>query len=194
MTVRHRILFLSIGTVVAGIIVTAWLLWPPTVITAENAGRIGIGMTLAEVESALGGAPRDESSGPLRAALEHDMEAGHDTRLVFAKSRAWVSDNTSFVSVAFRANPHLFSYPTRSHSSTPPATIRKSGWCDKTFNERHALYRDGSRCRNFRFRCRHSYMSCPSDTSITPHFLAARILLESNAYPRRWDSSRIPHK
>jgi hypothetical protein len=44
----------------------AWFLWPRTAITPENAAKIKIGMTLAEVEAILGGAARDETTGPVK--------------------------------------------------------------------------------------------------------------------------------
>ena len=44
-----------------------WLLWP-SAITRENAVGIQEGMSIAKVESILGGPPRDESTGPLLMA------------------------------------------------------------------------------------------------------------------------------
>jgi hypothetical protein len=41
-----------------------WLLWPRTAITRENAAKIQVGMTMAEVEAILGGPARDEMTGP----------------------------------------------------------------------------------------------------------------------------------
>jgi hypothetical protein len=43
-------------------VVGAWLVWPRTAITRENAAKIQPGTTLAEVEAILGGPARDESS------------------------------------------------------------------------------------------------------------------------------------
>jgi hypothetical protein len=89
----RRFLFLCLAAVVVGLAVGGWLLWPSrSVITPENALTIEVGMALADVEGILGGPPRDESTGRLRATMDHDKIGGHDTRLVFAKSRAWVSD------------------------------------------------------------------------------------------------------
>jgi hypothetical protein len=42
-----------------------WLIWPRSAITRENAAKIKVGMTLAEVEMILGGRGRDESTGLL---------------------------------------------------------------------------------------------------------------------------------
>ncbi len=59
---RH-FLFLSLVSVVVALAVGLWLLWPRTAITRENAAKIKVGMTLAEVESILGGPDRDEGTG-----------------------------------------------------------------------------------------------------------------------------------
>jgi hypothetical protein len=60
---NRRLLLFCLPALVA-LAVAAWLLWPSTAITRENAERIRPGMTLAEVEAILGGPPRDESTGP----------------------------------------------------------------------------------------------------------------------------------
>jgi hypothetical protein len=57
-TRRLLLLWLTAATV-AGL-VTAWLLWPRPAITRENAAKIQVGMTSAEVEAILGGPPRNE--------------------------------------------------------------------------------------------------------------------------------------
>jgi hypothetical protein len=62
MTRLHRRLFVTVG-LLACILVAggAWLLWPRTMITAENAAKIQPGMTVAEVEEILGGPARNEA-------------------------------------------------------------------------------------------------------------------------------------
>jgi hypothetical protein len=50
----------------------AWLLWPRTAITRQNADKIQVGMTLAEVEAILGGPSRNEANGPLLADGDED--------------------------------------------------------------------------------------------------------------------------
>jgi SmpA / OmlA family len=55
-----RLLLIAIPVAAASIAVGAWLMWPRTVITPENAARIQPGMTVAEVEAILGGPARDE--------------------------------------------------------------------------------------------------------------------------------------
>ena len=57
----------------------AWVLWPrPSAITVENAEKIRTGMSLAEVETLLGGPPRDETTaaGPLdsKSGRRHRIE------------------------------------------------------------------------------------------------------------------------
>jgi hypothetical protein len=63
-TRRHLVLFgMFAGLLALG--VCGWVLWPrsPSEITRENAAMIKRGMTRAEVESLLGGAARDDSTG-----------------------------------------------------------------------------------------------------------------------------------
>jgi hypothetical protein len=56
-----RCLFVLLAALMVGLAV-AWLVWPRSAISAENAARICDGMTLAEVEEILGGPPRDETN------------------------------------------------------------------------------------------------------------------------------------
>jgi hypothetical protein len=60
---RRRLLLFILASV-AVLAVGAWLLWPRTAITRENAAKIKEGMTLAEVEAILGGPARNESDMP----------------------------------------------------------------------------------------------------------------------------------
>lgn len=59
----RRILLFGLFATLTG----AWLLWPrpTTAITRENAERIKLGMTIAEVEAILGGPARDDNAGPI---------------------------------------------------------------------------------------------------------------------------------
>jgi len=43
----------------------AWVFWPRSAITRENAEKIAEGMTRADVEAILGGPARDETTGPV---------------------------------------------------------------------------------------------------------------------------------
>jgi hypothetical protein len=74
MTPRRRHLLLAMPATLVTLAVGAWLFWPRTAITPENAARIQPGMTLAEVEVILGGPARDESTGPLTADAPDDEE------------------------------------------------------------------------------------------------------------------------
>jgi hypothetical protein len=70
MTLRaRRQLLFSFSASLAVALVVAWLLWPRTAITRENAAMIRPGMTRGEVEAILGGPPRDETTGPPRTAM-----------------------------------------------------------------------------------------------------------------------------
>ncbi len=107
---RRRRQLVALNLVVAALAtsIVAWLLWPRPAITRENAARIHVGMTRAEVDTILGGPARDETTGPLvidwdeaadeRARVRHAEEllavflgggpAGNDTVL-------WQSDDAS---------------------------------------------------------------------------------------------------
>ncbi len=52
----------------------AWLLWPESAVTPENARRIQRGMTLTEVEDILGGPACDDRWGPASGHLGGDVE------------------------------------------------------------------------------------------------------------------------
>jgi hypothetical protein len=57
-----RLLPLALAAAVLAVGLIAWLVWPPpSAITRENAAKIRVGMTLAEVEALLGGPARNES-------------------------------------------------------------------------------------------------------------------------------------
>jgi hypothetical protein len=77
-TRRLVLLTLPAGPAVA--LVAAWLLWPRTAITRENAARIQLGMTLAEVEEILGGPARDESGGKLVGDVDGKGDADPEER------------------------------------------------------------------------------------------------------------------
>jgi hypothetical protein len=70
MRYRRLLLFAIPITLALIVTATAWLLWPSTAITCENAAKIKEGMTLAEVEAILGGPAREESTGPLEVNLD----------------------------------------------------------------------------------------------------------------------------
>jgi hypothetical protein len=57
---RTRLLLFGLPAALVGALLVAWLLWPRTAITRENAARIELGMTVAEVEAFLGGPARDD--------------------------------------------------------------------------------------------------------------------------------------
>src|SRR4051812_29388784 len=82
--------WLLLGMLVAAAVVAAglWLNQPPrSAINAENAAKIEIGMTLAEVEAVLGGPARDETTGPV-----NDVIFGGELMLPGGPSAEWVSD------------------------------------------------------------------------------------------------------
>jgi hypothetical protein len=62
---RQRALLVGLLGVALATGATAWLLWPRTAVTRENAPKVRVGMPLAEVEAILGGPARDEATGPV---------------------------------------------------------------------------------------------------------------------------------
>jgi hypothetical protein len=81
----RRMLLFGLPAAVVAVAVSAWLLWPRTAITRENADKIRMGMTLAEVEAILGGPARDESTGPLVVILAKDDDYAEDDEPVNAE-------------------------------------------------------------------------------------------------------------
>jgi hypothetical protein len=69
---RRRLLLFGLLAAVTGL--GGWLLWPRSAITRENAAKIQIGMTLAEVEAILGGPARDDSTGPFEGEWPRDFK------------------------------------------------------------------------------------------------------------------------
>jgi hypothetical protein len=76
----RRLLLFGLPAALLASAIAAALLWPRTAITRENAARIQVGMTLAEVESILGGPVRDETTGPCVPDLAKEGPGGtpHD--------------------------------------------------------------------------------------------------------------------
>jgi hypothetical protein len=67
---RPRLLLFAVSAGLVALAVGAWLFWPRTAITRENAAKIQPGMTLAEVEAILGGPAREETTG--QVTLDQD--------------------------------------------------------------------------------------------------------------------------
>jgi hypothetical protein len=65
MASHTRRLLLLAPPIVAVVLAGVWVLLPTSVITRENAAKIREGMTLADVETILGGPARDETTGPV---------------------------------------------------------------------------------------------------------------------------------
>jgi hypothetical protein len=87
---NHRRLFLvAVPAMLVLVGTSGLLLWPRTAITRENAAKIDIGMTLAEVETIFGGPERDESGGPL--SIDEPGEATAVVTLVPDGGAVWVA-------------------------------------------------------------------------------------------------------
>jgi hypothetical protein len=85
------VLFGSVA-VVAALGFVVWVLQPPrapqSAINSENAAKIKEGMTLAEVESILGGPPRFAPTGP----ISYDLTGIPGVRPISPAMREWTSD------------------------------------------------------------------------------------------------------
>jgi hypothetical protein len=111
----RRLLFVALPiAMVLGL--GAWLLWPRTMITQENADKIQPGMTLAEVEAILGGPARQDATGPIATEGFDDAPipegnsfeaglAGEDGELI-GWDRRWFSD-TIMVTIHFDLENHV---------------------------------------------------------------------------------------
>jgi hypothetical protein len=137
MTRRRMLLFglLAAVAAVVGIAVAAWLLWPGSAITRENAADIREGMTLAEVEAMLGGPARDETTGPVEREeppefAEPDAR-GIRWRITFLDMRSgvhrWESDQARvwvhFDDAGRATDCHVF--PMRRVQESPLAMVRR---------------------------------------------------------------------
>jgi hypothetical protein len=80
MTRRRLVL---IGLVAVLVLIGLGLLWPATAITRENAARIQVGMTLAEVEALLGGPDRIDTTAPVEPDAVDDQEAARPEAVQF---------------------------------------------------------------------------------------------------------------
>ena len=75
---RRRLVLIGLLAAFLAAGAAVWLFWPRTAITRENAAKVRVGMTLVEVETILGGSPRNETTGPLEldAVEPADWEEG----------------------------------------------------------------------------------------------------------------------
>ena len=104
MTTR-RCSLLFAPPVIAVLVAGAWLIWPRTAITRENAAKLHVGMTLEEVETILGGPARDESTGPCELDVsvfkhaEKEKVTGEapleKTQNRPSRGRRWLSDRVA---------------------------------------------------------------------------------------------------
>jgi hypothetical protein len=132
-----RLLLFGLTAAVLAIMLAAWALWPRTAITRENADKIRMGMTLAEVEAILGGPARDESTASLTddnldmelvGIPEILFDATCDGEMVPASNRKlWISDSV-VVRVCFDAEGRALcneSVPVRRAELSPLDRLRR---------------------------------------------------------------------
>ena len=119
---RHRLLLIGLPGAFVVLGVGAWVLWPRTAITRENAAKIVKGMTLGEVEALLGGPERIETTAPtegdaddgpdaerlatarFRIALTHTVRSRRAR--IGSSHRTWGSDTVA-IFVVFNADQHV---------------------------------------------------------------------------------------
>jgi hypothetical protein len=85
----RRLLLLWIPAATAAGLAAVWLLWPRTAITRENAEKVQLGMTLAEVEAILGGPARDQAGGSLVADSTPEEALGEFAQLFANPGATW---------------------------------------------------------------------------------------------------------
>jgi hypothetical protein len=85
---RRRVLVLAVVSAAVALAIGAWLLWPRTAITWENARKVRPGMALDEVEAILGGPPRFDATGQVSYCL--DGIEGFDPAA--PRPPEWISD------------------------------------------------------------------------------------------------------
>jgi hypothetical protein len=97
----RRRLLLALPVALAVLLACAWLVWPRTAITRENAEKIQVGMTIAEVEALLGGPARTENTGPVvldieaPGASEAMGQPDGSERADCVRLRRWASDTVT---------------------------------------------------------------------------------------------------
>jgi hypothetical protein len=93
---HKRLLLFGLSALLVAVAVGAWLLTPRTAITRENAAKIQVRMSLAEVESIFGGPARDETTGP------GAMDAGDGS------STLWLDDVCVLNAFSDPPRPHVW--------------------------------------------------------------------------------------
>ena len=125
---RQKFFFLlSLGLVCLGVILAVFASRPQSAITRENAARIKMGMTLAEVESILGGPTRDETSGRVVPDDDDLWAHGRINILLSISQSGWRSDYV-YISVDTDFEGHvtdIYTYPLRRHRDSPIEMIRR---------------------------------------------------------------------
>jgi hypothetical protein len=132
---RRRILLFTM-VVIAMVAIGVWLLWPQeslSEINQENAERIHRGMTLAQIESLLGGSARREANGQIEPDYEQfatvqalDDHLRTSMRLGNRGAKRWRS-NHAMIWVQFDADERVIEMtwcPARYRNVSPLDRIR----------------------------------------------------------------------
>jgi hypothetical protein len=125
MSQPRRGLFIALGLLVCLLLAAsaAWLLCPRSAITPANAERIKAGMTLAEVETILGGPAQNANTGP----IVYDATVGRvDHSGPPGDLRIWQSDRVQ-LTVIFRDDvvTHIRPLPVHRVEETPLDILRR---------------------------------------------------------------------
>jgi hypothetical protein len=89
---RGRLLLLGLLGGLLAMGAGLWLIWPRSAITRENAAKIQVGMTLAEVEVILGGPSRDDA-GARKVEIDFDPDPIENERLADAQEERAFKDH-----------------------------------------------------------------------------------------------------
>jgi hypothetical protein len=120
---RRRLFLLALPVALVLLGVGTFVLWPRTAITRENAERIQVGMTLAEVEEMLGGPARDEMS-PGSAAMFGDLDPSEQG---LSQESDWMSDDIA-LRIAFDAGRVTSRHIVRIGFRDEPLMVRVRRW------------------------------------------------------------------
>jgi outer membrane protein assembly factor BamE (lipoprotein component of BamABCDE complex) len=119
--VNRRLLMVAVLVTLVLLGVSAWALWPreQSAITRANAEKIQVGMTLAEVQTILGGPPRME--GSLTRPFGWNLDAQQRGAEVAVATHTWIGLHAK-VEVGVNGNGRVISLSTR-HPADDDASL-----------------------------------------------------------------------
>jgi hypothetical protein len=123
---RRRLLVFALLAALVLIGVSTWALWPEeqSAITRENSEKIRVGMTLAEVQTILGGPPRMEASSERPFGWNLDMDQPPAGAAVAVATHTWIGLHAK-VEVGVNGDGRVISVATR-HPADDHASLLDS--------------------------------------------------------------------